>query len=247
MDRPLKIIDQPFRNHLLTAIAAEDYALIEPHLELAQLPVGLDVEKRGERAEHMYFIESGIVSIVAANGSGNQIEIGLIGREGITGLAVILGDDVANHTAYVQVEGHGYRLPAVVILEALRRSGGLRDRLSRFAHTLMIQTAHTALANGRASLVERLSRWILMAHDRVDGNVIPITHEFLALMLGVRRAGVTVALHELEGRRLIKAIRRQITVLDRSGIEKLSNGFYGQPETEYFRLVAMHLARRSPG
>jgi CRP-like cAMP-binding protein len=243
MDRPLKPNGSPFRNHLLTTIAAEDLSLIKPHLELMPLPVGLDVEFRGERAEHMYFIESGIVSIVAANGSGKQIEIGLIGREGITGLSVILGDDIANHSAYVQVDGHGYKVPTAVMLKALRRSSALRNRLARFAHTVMIQTAHTALANGRATLVERLSRWILMAHDRVDGNIIPITHEFLALMLGVRRAGVTVTLHELEGRRLIKAIRRQITVLDRTGIEKLANGFYGRPESEYFRLVATRLTR----
>lgn len=244
MDSPVKRLERPYRNHLLTTMATADYALIEPHLERAELPVGRDVEKFGQRAEHMYFVESGVVSIVATNGSGRQIEIGLIGKEGITGLAVILGDDIANHSAYMQIEGHGYRVPAVTILDAIRRSTGLRDKLARFAHTLMIQTAHTALANGRANLAERLCRWILMAHDRVDGNVIPITHEFLALMLGVRRAGVTVALHELEGRRLIKAIRRQITVLDRAGIEKLSNGFYGQPENEYFRLVATHLTRR---
>jgi hypothetical protein len=100
----------------------------------------------------------------------------------------------------------------------------------------MIQTAHTALANGRANLLERLSRWILMAHDRVEGNVLTITHVFLGLMLGVRRAGVTLALHELEGRRLIKAVRGQITVLDRAGIEAMTNGFYGQPEREYARL-----------
>lgn len=244
MDSPVKKIDRPYRNHLLATMAADDYALIEPHLEPTELPVGRDVEKFGQRAEHMYFIEGGVVSIVATNGSGRQIEIGLIGREGVTGLAVILGDDIANHSAYMQIEGHGYRLPAVTMLDAMRRSSVLRDRLARFAHTLMIQTAHTALANGRANLVERLCRWILMAHDRVDGNVIGITHEFLALMLGVRRAGVTVALHELEGHRLIRAIRRQITVLDRRGIEKLSNGFYGQPENEYFRLVAAHLTRR---
>lgn len=246
MDKLLQPISRPFRNQLLTTIPAEEYAFIAPHLEAAHLPVGHDVEIRGKRAEHMYFVESGIVSIVAANGSGKQIEIGLIGREGITGLAVILGDDVANHSAYMQVEGHGYKVPAVIMLDALHRSRSLRDRLARFAHTLMIQTAHTALANGRANLVERLSRWILMAHDRVDGNVIPITHEFLALMLGVRRAGVTVALHDLEGRRVIKAIRGQITVIDRSGIEKLSNGFYGQPESEYFRLIATQLTRRVP-
>ena len=244
MDNPRQSTDRPFKNHLLTTMAPDDYAFIVPHLELVQLPVGYDVEIRGGRAEHMYFVESGIVSLVAANGSGKQIEIGLIGREGITGISVILGDDVANHSAYMQVEGHGHKIPAPLMLDALRRSNGLRDRLSRFAHTIMIQTAHTALANGRANLVERLSRWILMAHDRVDGNTIPITHEFLALMLGVRRAGVTVTLHELEGRRLIKAIRRQITVVNRAGIEKLANGFYGQPEGEYFRLVATPLTRQ---
>jgi CRP-like cAMP-binding protein len=244
MDSPAKNIDLPFQNHLLRAIPAGDYALIAPHLELSHLPVGFDVEKRGERAEHLYFLESGIVSLVAMNGSGKQIEIGLIGREGVTGLAVILGDDVASHAAYMQVEGHGYKVPATAILDAMRRSNGLRDRLARFAHTLMIQTAHTALANGRANLLERLSRWILMAHDRVDGSVIHITHEFLRLMLGVRRAGVTVALHELEGRRLIKAVRRQIVVLDRAGLERLSNGFYGEPEIEYHRLVATPLTRR---
>lgn len=247
MDSLSKKIDRPHQNHLLTTFAAEDYAFIAPHLEPADLPVGFDVELRGERAQHLYFIETGVVSIVATNGSGEQIEIGLIGREGITGIAVILGDDVANHSAYMQIQGHGYRVPAVVILDAFRRSTALRDRLARFAHTLMIQTAHTALANGRANLVERLSRWILMAHDRVDGNTIPITHDFLALMLGVRRAGVTVALHELEGHRLIRAIRGQITVLDRAGIEKLANGFYGEPENEYLRLVATHLTRRLPG
>jgi CRP-like cAMP-binding protein len=245
MDSPVAKIDRPFRNHLLTTITSEDYSFIEPHLELADLPVGRDVETQGERADHMFFVETGIVSIVAKNSSGKQIEIGLIGREGVTGLAVILGDDVANHAAYVQVAGHGYKVPAAIMLDAQRRSTSLRDRLARFAHTLMIQTAHTALANGRANLVERLSRWILMAHDRVDGNVIPITHEFLALMLGVRRAGVTVALHDLEGRHLIRAVRGQITVLDRSGIERLANGFYGAPESEYFRLVAMQLTRRS--
>jgi CRP-like cAMP-binding protein len=245
MDNTIPKVDRPFRNHLLTTISAEDFSFIEPHLQLADLPVGRDVEIQGQRPEHMFFVESGIVSIVAKNAAGKQIEIGLIGREGITGLAVILGDDVANHAAYVQVEGHGYKVPADVMLDAQRRSTALRDRLARFAHTLMIQTAHTALANGRANLVERLSRWILMAHDRVDGNVVPITHEFLALMLGVRRAGVTVALHELEGRRLIKAIRGQITVLDRAGIENLANGFYGAPENEYFRLVSTQLTRRS--
>jgi len=177
MDSPAAKIARPFRNHLLMAMAPEDYSFIEPHLELADLPVGRDVEIQGQRADHMFFIESGIVSIVAKNDSGKQIEIGLIGREGVTGLAVILGDDVANHAAYVQVEGHGYKVPAVIMLEAIRRSMGLRDRLARFAHTLMIQIAHTALANGRANLVERLSRWILIGPAIGEGGMGDLDHQ----------------------------------------------------------------------
>jgi len=185
-----------------------------------------------------YFLERGIASVVASNATGRQIEIGLIGREGVTGVPILLGDTVSNHSTYMQIGGAGHRVPATVISDAVRLNMRLRDQLARFAHTLMIQTAHTALANGRANIRERLSRWILMAHDRVEGNVLPITHVFLSLMLGVRRAGVTLALHELEGRKLIRATRGQISVLDRAGIEQLTNGFYGQPELEYARLHA---------
>jgi hypothetical protein len=114
----------------------------------------------------------------------------------------------------------------------------LRNVLLRYSQAFMIQTAHTALANGRAKLEERLARWLLMAHDRVNGDEVPLVHEFLALMLGVRRAGVTVALHMLEGQALIRASRGKIVVLDRQGLEEAANGLYGVPEREYERLMA---------
>jgi CRP-like cAMP-binding protein len=223
-------------NRLLAAMAPEDLARIEPHLRYADLPVGQHLERASEKADFLYFVERGIASVVASNVKGRQIEIGLIGREGVTGVPVLLGDSVSNHSTYMQIGGAGHKVPAEIILDAIKQSTRLRDQLARFAHTLMIQTAHTALANGRANLLERLSRWILMAHDRVEGNVLTITHVFLGLMLGVRRAGVTLALHELEGRKLIKSARGQVTVLDRAGLEEMTNGFYGQPEREYARL-----------
>lgn len=225
-------------NRLLAAMDPEDLALIEPHLRHVELPVAADLEKAGQKAEFLYFLERGVASVVASNAKGRQIEVGLIGREGVTGVPILLGDSVSNHSTYMQIGGAGHRVPAALISDALKLNMRLRDQLARFAHTLMIQTAHTALANGRANILERLSRWILMAHDRVEGDVLPITHVFLSLMLGVRRAGVTLALHELEGRKLIKAVRGQITVLDRSGVEQMTNGFYGQPELEYARLHA---------
>jgi CRP-like cAMP-binding protein len=236
MEIAVSLLGTKHANRLLGAMDAESFARIEPHLRHAKLPVGEHLERAGEKAEFLYFIKRGVASVVASNVRGRQIEIGLIGCEGVTGVPVLLGDSVSNHSTYMQIGGAGHMLPAEIMLDAMKHNNRLRDQMARFAHTLMIQTAHTALANGRANLLERLSRWILMAHDRVDGNVLTITHVFLGLMLGVRRAGVTLALHELEGRRLIKAERGQVTVLDRAGIEEMTNGFYGQPEREYARL-----------
>jgi CRP-like cAMP-binding protein len=101
----------------------------------------------------------------------------------------------------------------------------------------MTQTAHTAIANARANIEQRLARWILMAHDRIQSSYLPLTHEFLALMLGVRRAGVTEALHALEGKRLIKSLRGQVKILNRKGMERIAGGLYGVPEAEYRRLI----------
>jgi CRP-like cAMP-binding protein len=107
----------------------------------------------------------------------------------------------------------------------------------KYVQVFMAQTAHTAIANARAKLPERLARWLLMAHDRVPGDSLPLTHEFLSLMLAVRRAGVTEAVHDLESRELIGASRGEIVVHDRKGLEKVAGPFYGVPETEYRRLL----------
>ena len=119
----------------------------------------------------------------------------------------------------------------------MNASATLQALLLKYAHVFAIQTAHTAISNARARLGERLARWLLMAHDRVKSDLLPLTHEFLALMLGVRRAGVTEALHLLEGKALIRPARGAITVLDRKGLERTAGTFYGVPETEFRRLV----------
>ena len=144
----------------------------------------------------MYFIEAGIASVVA-NGSGKQIEIGLIGREGMTGLGVVMGNDRSPYDTYMQVAGRGLGINASKLREADERSTALHRLIMKYTDAFLVQTAQTALANGRSKIEERLARWLLMAPDRLESDELPLTHEFLALMLGTQRPGVTIALHAL--------------------------------------------------
>ena len=154
----------------------------------------------------------------------------LIGCEGFTGLPIVLGNDRSPYETFMQVAGDGMRISANKLREAIPQSRSLERALLGFAHSFMNQTANTALSNGTATLEERLARWLLMANDRLRGDEIPLTHEFLSLMLGVRRAGVTVGLHYLEQRGLINLARKQIIVTDREGLKAAANGTYHQPE-----------------
>lgn len=172
----------------------------------------------------------GIASVVTANETDEPTEIGLIGREGVTGLAVILGDDRSPHSTYIQVAGHGQRIGVEPFRDALDKSAGLRNILFRYAHAFMVQTAQTAAANARGSIEERLARWLLMAHDRGDGDEIPLTHEFLAMMLGTRRPRVTEAIGALAKQGSIRAERGVLIVVDRKGLAEHAGRFYGKSE-----------------
>jgi len=193
---------------------------------LIDLPVHRPLEGRNKRIDYVYFIEAGFASVVA-NGSGKPgIEVGIIGREGMTGLAIVMGQQRASHDTYVQVAGKGQRIRADKLRQADERSNTLHRAMLHYAHAYLLQTTTTALANGRSKIEERLARWLLMANDRVGADRLPLTHEFLSLMLGVRRAGVTSALQVLEKKGLISRNRANIHILDRKGLEKQSNGTY---------------------
>jgi CRP-like cAMP-binding protein len=217
------------KNQLLAALSNADLALLQPHLEPVSLEVRQVLEAPNEPIKHCYFIERGLASIVALNGH-RRLEVGLIGSEGMTGLAIVLGNDRSPYENFIQVAGDGLRVSAGKLREALKQSRSLERVFLGFAHSFMVQTANTALSNGTATLEERLARWLLMANDRLDGDEIPLTHEFLSLMLGVRRAGVTVALHYLEQRGVIRMSRGQIVILDRDGLKASANGTYHEPE-----------------
>lgn len=233
------------RNRLLQAVSGDDLDRLSVHLEPITLPLRMVLEQPNKPIESVYFIESGLASVVA-NGMGDRrIEVGVIGREGMSGMSVILGNHRSPHQTFIQMSGDGWRIPSDDLRAAMQSSESLKALMLRYAHAFFVQTAHTALANGRAKLHERLARWLLMAHDRVDGDKLALVHEFLALMLGVRREGVTIALKDLEVAELITMSRGKITILDRDGLRKEAAGSYGVPEAEFDRLIGGQSAKTS--
>jgi CRP-like cAMP-binding protein len=226
------------RNRLLSKLTPDDWALLAPHLEAVTLRERQVIEVPQKPITHAYFLEIGVASVVAVDNEDHRIEVGVIGYEGITGVPLIMGDNRAQHSTYMQIPGAGHRIAADRLRAALATNESLRALMLKSAQGFMIQTAQTALANGRAKLEERLARWLLMAHDRMTSNAVPLTHEFLAVMLGVRRAGVTVAIHSFEQRGFITTRRGELTMVNRPGLESVAGSFYGTPEMELERLLS---------
>jgi len=225
------------RNRLLAALSSADAALLSLRLEPVELRERVPLEESNRVIEHVYFLETGIASVVATTVGSQRIEVGLIGCEGMSGIAVVLGNRDSPSATYMQTRGSAKRIIAEDLLLAMDGNARLRGLLLRYAQVFLIQTAQTAVANAKAKLEVRLARWLLMAHDRTADDNVELTHEILSLMLGVRRASVTEALHAFEERGQISCRRGVITVLDREGIRKIAGRFYGVPEAEYRRLI----------
>jgi CRP-like cAMP-binding protein len=224
-------------NKLLQSLSTSDLALLSPNLVSVDLLLRQDLEKPDQRIADVFFMEIGIASVVASPFRGVEVEIGIIGCEGMTGTVVVAGGDRSPHATYIQATGKAQRISTNDLNRAMGESITLRPQLVKFIHIFATQAAHTAVANARAKLETRLARWLLMAHDRLPGNRLPLTHEFLSLMLASRRAGVTEAVKALKDQGFIAAARGEITLLDRKGLEKAAGKFYGVPEAEYRRLM----------
>jgi CRP-like cAMP-binding protein len=227
-----------YRNRLLNALSDDDLATLTPHFEPVDLKLRTSLVAVDQDIEYVHFIESGIASVVASSTDDERIEVGHIGWEGMSGHAVCLGVTRGSTETFMQIAGSGNRIRTLNFRKLLAAHPGIRDLMLRYVYTQQIQVACSALANARYEMRQRLARWLLMCHDRVDGDILNITHEFLSLMLGVRRAGVTGEMHVLEGKGLIKATRGNIRILDRAGIEAMAAGSYGHPETVYDTLIA---------
>jgi len=225
-------------NRVLASLGDDDFALVHPHLQPAALKFRQCVEPANRRIETVYFPYTGIISIVAMTPNRQyQSEVGLVGCDGMTGLPVLLESEPPRCNAFVQVPGDGVSLCADILRNLVRTSSSLRSQMLRYVHVFLLQAIHTALANAEGRIDQRLARWLLMAHDRSAGDSLRLTHDFLALMLGVRRAGVTIALHQLESEGLITTARGNIQIMDRMGLERSAGGFYGAPERELNALL----------
>ncbi|MCJ2106745.1 Crp/Fnr family transcriptional regulator [Methylobacterium sp. E-041] len=230
-------IQDQCRNHLLAVLTPDDFALLQPHLDEVPLAVGEMLIAADTPIPRVWFVERGIVSLIAASADAGQIELGLVGREGMVGVPVLLGAGRTPDEGRVQMAGMAWSMPGGKMREALRDSPGLRDGLLRYAQASNVQVASMALANGRYGLERRLARWLLMCHDRVDGDLLPTTHRFLSLMLGVNRTGLTTAVATLERADVIGTRRGTITVRSRAALLRLAGDSYGVAEAEYVRLV----------
>ena len=225
-------------NSLLRALSEADFALLEPHLRPEQLKLKQPLFNPNEIIERVYFLEDGVASIVSVQEDGDEVEVGLYGREGMSGSPVIMGAEQSPHASMIQVGNPAaHWIESSRILAACDQSGSLRRLFTRYAQSLNVQAAMTAASNAHYALPERLARWLLMCHDRVDSDRLDLTHEFLSMMLAVRRSGVTVTLHTLEGTGAIRSSRGIVTITDRSRLEEIAGDSYGQAEAEYRRLI----------
>jgi CRP-like cAMP-binding protein len=231
------------RNLLLRALPPEAFEMLQPHMRPVELPLKFEMVTPEVPTEVVYFLERGLASLVATNSDDESVEVGHIGHDGMAGAHVLLKVNQTPNRTFTQVEGSGISVPVSALLSAVEQVPSANDVLLRYVHCCELQLAHSALANARYTMPERLARWILMCHDRLQNDDLPLTHEFLGLMLGVRRSGVTDQTHFLEGIHAIKATRGNIKVVDRLKLEDLAGGSYGVPEQEYEKHIGLPIRR----
>ncbi|MDB5685683.1 MAG: transcriptional regulator, Crp/Fnr family [Rhizorhabdus sp.] len=223
--------DRPSTGNALLAMLSEgDFGRLSPHLTHVVLNKGERLIHPYQAIEYSWFPTEGIASVVIATTQGHETEVGIIGRDGMIDIATVHALDRSEHQCFIQIAGAGYRMPAAVLRAEMDASPGLRGALMAYAYEFLVQVSGTALANASFTIEQRLARWLLMCHDRIDGDAIPLTHEFLSLMLNVRRAGVTIAVQTLERLKLVETRRGLISIVDRAGLEELTRDSYAAPE-----------------
>lgn len=236
----------PTRNRLLAALPPEDFARLRPDLQRVELPFNHTFFPADGAVDALLFLESGMASMLATLGDGEQVEVGVVGREGAIGLPLVFGDDRSLVEAMVQQEGTALRIGAEALRAAMEESAALRSLLLRYALAFQAQITLTAACNARHAIEQRLARWLLIAHDRAEADEFPMTHEFLSLMLGVRRPGVSLAASVLQKAGLIRYSRGRMAVTDRPGLEDVSCECYHTVRREYARLLGDGSAATAP-
>ena len=231
-----KNLDFP-RNKLLAALPDEDYQRLVPDLEFVEISINQVLYDPEEPIKDVYFLNQGIASIVYITEDGSTVEVGMVGNEGMVGIPVFLGGYMTTTTAFVQVVGTAMRMKAVRLKAEFDLGGSLQKLLLRYTQALLTQISHTAVSNRLNTVEERLARWLLIVADLTQSDEFPLTQEFIAQMLGVRRSGVTVAAGILSQAGMIRYSRGRITILNREGLEATSGENYRMIKTEFSRLL----------
>lgn len=220
-------------NRLLAALPAKEYKRLLPKLEEVSLPFTETIYEPNDIIRYVYFPNSGIVSLLAAVGERSQLEVGIVGNEGIIGLPVFLGVETSNNHALVQGVGMAMRMKTADFLTECNNGGSLPRILQRYIHSLLTQISQSAVCNRFHPIEARLARWLLMTSDRMKSDVFQITQEFLSNMLGVRREAVTLSAKNQQQNGLISYSRGKISILDRAGLESVACRCYFIIKGEY--------------
>ena len=227
----------PKRNHLLAALAGEEWQRWHPLLEHVDMPLGFVLYESGKTLSHVYFPTTSIVSLLYVMENGASAEIALVGNEGLVGISLFMGGGSTPSRAVVQSAGYGFRLRAKAMQDEFDRGGVVLHLLLRYTQALITQMSQTAVCNRHHTLDQQLCRWLLLSLDRLEGTELVMTQELIANMLGVRREGVTKGAAELQNAGIIKYSRGRITVLDRPALERRACECYAVVEKEYARLL----------
>jgi CRP-like cAMP-binding protein len=213
-------------NYLLRSLADEAFARLRPHLERVSLETGQVLAQPSDKMEHVYFPAGSMISLLASTPDGRSIEVAMIGNEGAAGISVVMGSDTTVHEHVVRLSGNAWRLRSTAVVDEFERGTEFQHAVLAFVRQRAIQIGQTALCNRFFPIEKRLSRWLLMCHDRSGTAVLPITQESIGKVLGVSRVRVTLAALRLQELGLIKTGRAKITISDREALEGFTCSCY---------------------
>ena len=214
-------------NVILLSLPPEEYTLLRPHLEPVELRQYEILHEPGERIDYAYFLNEGMMSLVALNHDGRSVEVGIVGKEGMVGMSLMMGLRRGIFRSIMQMAGRGLRIGAKSFQDVLLRAPHLQAELCRFALIHGMEVAQLAACNRLHEIDQRLARWLLMCQDRVDFPLLPLTHDFLAQMLGTGRPSVSLAAAVLEDAGLIENLRGTVRLLNRKSLEEAACECYG--------------------
>ncbi|MDE3103700.1 MAG: Crp/Fnr family transcriptional regulator [Acidobacteriota bacterium] len=227
------------RNLVLSSLPENEFEALSRHLVAVDLPIGRSLSTPSQPIEYLYFPNSGLISTDATTAKGEMVEVGIIGREGFSGLPALLDQPQMSHQVMMQEAGEGLRIRSAVVRDQFLRGGMLQRVVHAFAYLQMVQVSQSVLCNRMHSVEQRMARWLLASADRTESEALYLTHEFLGQMLGVQRSTVTVTAGELQRQGVIGYSRGRIEILDRRRLRTLACECYGIVQSAYDRMLRM--------